>query len=320
MPDNWLALPYEVVHAPGFAMWATPAMQKRLDKLLRGPSVLTAHILAEWKKVLPTELLKELSAQPLDPGKLGSNLVVLTPDNRLLGHSSFGVVLNTAVALARAKQPARARLALLVGLVATAFEEPDRIFWRKSENGTWKGDDTLPRVMPRRYELQDEHGMRQMKMRETILRIAMLRALPDVVRTLPSDAGPDSLRNACAGLADWLFEELFPVDALKDGESRKGVTEGRHQIFTRDLLAYPRSIQTLAFDRAGEPEESRLVRLLHAIVRARLTPDRMLALLMELWGIEPLDPNEANRLKTSKSRAQKQVREAARTVADPGDL
>jgi hypothetical protein len=324
--DGLLRVPYEVVHAPGFAMWATPAMRSRLSHILPRPSVLSHAFLQapgviygrdgvprsvmHWVDELPTQVSRRLETRPCAEADFGTNVIALSPSNEKLGSCSVGAYFHFAVQEARRPQPAPVRLALLINLIASVFEDPERVWFVDEQSGEAGFD----RVIPRWSEISSHYRDSEIRLRKAVLRLAILKALPGILNADPQINAPDLAREACRRLAEVVTEELFPAKA----DPRTGVladgrvvpfTDGKRETFTRELLAWPGPSRGLVFEQAGEPARKRTLRLLHSLIRARLTPDQMCAVLMQLWGIEPFDRAEGRRLTVHLSRARARIRD-----------
>jgi hypothetical protein len=323
---NLVRIPYEVVHAPSFAIYATDAMQRRLHRMLnvrRRPdrSILFSKGIAfgsdgvgrpydRWIDTLPPQLQRQLlKAKPSSIAESGEfrRVVLLCQDNKLIGVSAFGPFFNMYMREARGIQPAPVRLAMLVGLIATAFEDPERLWYTDAA----QGEKPYSRLISHAAELRAHHSEPKIRLAETVIRLAMLAALPNVLDSLPADPGPGVEREACRRLAETVVEELYPFRGDDDWEGSP-VTDGYHEVLTRTLLAWPGSDRELLLDRAGEPGQHPTLHRLHAVVRARFTPDQMCAVMMPWWGIPPMDSAEAKRLKIHRHRAH--VRLAASGV------
>ncbi len=314
---NCVRIPYEVIHAPSFAIYATDAMQRRLHRMLnaqRRPhrSWLYAKGVVfgsdgvgrpydRWIDTLPRPIQRQLlRAKPSSIAESGAagRVVLLSPDNELIGISSFGPFFNMFLSEARAIQPAPVRLAMMIGLIATVFEEPERL-WHVDKA---RGEKPFARLIPHATELRGEYTEPKVRLAETVIRLAMLAALPTVLESLPAEPGPGVEREACHRLAETVIETYYPFRQDDDSDETQ-VTDGRREVWTRALQAWPGDERELLLKRVGEPGQHPTLRRLHAIVRARFTPDQMCAVMMPMWGIEPMDPAEANRLKTHRHRA-----------------
>lgn len=314
---NCVRIPYEVIHAPSFAIHATDAMQQKLHRMLtvrRRPdrSWLFAKGVAfgsdgvgrpygRWIDTFPRQLQRQLlNARPSSIAESGGagRVVLLSPDNKLVGVSAFGPFFNMHVSEARGIQPAPVRLAMMISLIATAFEDPGKL-WYADEA---RGEEPFSRLIPHRAELRGEHSEPKTRLAETVIRLAMLSALPRVLDSLPAELGPGVEREACRLLYESVIERYYPLREDDDPDETQ-VTDGRREVWTRALQAWPGDERELLLDRVGDPGHHPTLRRLHAIVRARLTPDQMCAVMMPMWGIQPMDIAERKRLKTHRHRA-----------------
>jgi hypothetical protein len=328
--DGFLLLPFEVIHAPGFAIYATPAMQRRLELILtkrRKPQRAFLHApgisfgcdgigkpFDRYMDTLPPPLriqLKKVPPVSLAESDGGPNIVLLSPSNKFVGTSSFGVFFRVEVYKAALEQSSSALLALMVGLIASAFHDPEWMWFRDKV----KGDAALDRVLPRWADVRDRFSESSVRLRQTVLYLAMLDALPSILRSLPDSDDLDLVPHACHLLADEVVAKLFPTieDDLVD---LRRIPRGNREVFTPELLAWPGSKSELVFDRVGRPQRNRRLGALHRLARARLTPDQMSAVMAKSWGIAPLDGADAKRRKVHLSRARKRLR----NVPDEGDL
>lgn len=315
--DGFIRLPYEVVHAPGFGIWATEAVQEHLAKVLPRRSLLARAFLEtpgvtvgpsgekvpfeRWIDTLPEEIGVRLRRhRPLTEEDFSTNLIALSPDNEILGPCTTGQPFDLRVSEARRPQPAPVRLATIVGLVAATFEDPDRSWPPYATNRQ-----PFDRLIPHSDEVPAQGRDKRIRLQQTVLRLAMVAALPKVLDSLPQSGGPEAVQEACRRLAEIVTEEICPA---RESSASWATVDGDAVVFTRELLAWPRSVRELAFARAGEPERSGTVGLLQSIARSRLTPDQMAAVMMKLWGISPLDVGEAGRLTVHLSRARDRLR------------